>query len=948
MSATVSCPFSQTRLFPTADKIRDLGHPGSSGWTTNQQVSLRLTTGNSVTTMSSTPTTALARVRSTLVTDVSMASGAGADRTYGEGDTIRVRVDFADPVEVTGTPRLRIDMDPADWGEKWASYETGSGTGTLIFSHAVVEPNYSSQGIAVLANSLELNGGTIRADGVDASLAHAGRDHDADHKVDWQRASDGGESGLDVEDPLSGTQAPVAKSTDDAGGNSGPPTVSGVKVVSDPGADDTYMLGDTIRIRATFSGAVNVTGSPRLSIDMSPKAWGTKQAAYASGSGTGSLDFTWTVVEPNHSPQGIAVLANSLALNGGTIRSAASNANAELAHTKRDHDTGHKVDWRPAVSVADASAREGTDANAAFTVSLSRAFTTASHSVTVDYATSDGTAKAGEDYTATSGTLTFAAGETTKTVNVPVLDDAIDEGEETFTLRLSNVQGARAGDLEATGTIANDDPLQRTWLSRFGRTVAGHVTDAVSERLANPPAGAQVTVGGQGVDLAQAEDGAALNRALTAVAQALGASEAPAPDDGGWGEPAPVSPVRGATDRELLAGSAFHLPVGRGGGGPGLAAWGRVTMGGFDGLEPAGESGMRIDGEVTTGILGADAEWDRLLAGVAVSVSRGEGRFDQPGVDSGTVESRMTTVSPYARFMVNDRVSVWGLAGWGSGDMTITQAANGNQPERVARTDLRMRLAGIGGWGALMRADGAGGFDLGLRADAFRVETEAKAVSNEGSTKASASRLRLALEGSRTFDMGGGTLTPAVELGLRHDGGDAETGTGVELGARISWRNPDTGLSVEARARTLIAHEESGYREWGASASIRLAPDERGRGPSFSLTPTYGAASSGMDLIWSTRDVRGLAPQGGFEAGRSLEGELGYGLGLFGDRFTGTPNVGFGLSDSSRDWRIGWRLTSAVRGDPGFDVTLDATRSEAVNDDGPPRHGVMLTGTIRW
>ena len=138
-----------------------------------------------------------------------MASGAGADKTYGEGDTIRVRVDFAVPVEVTGTPRLKIDMDPADWGEKWASYESGSGTGTLLFSHAVVEPNYSSQGIAVLANTLELNGGTIRALGADAKLAHAGRAHDADHKVNWQTASDGGESGLDVEDPLSGTQAPV-------------------------------------------------------------------------------------------------------------------------------------------------------------------------------------------------------------------------------------------------------------------------------------------------------------------------------------------------------------------------------------------------------------------------------------------------------------------------------------------------------------------------------------------------------------------------------------------------------------------------------------------------------------------------------------------------------------------------------------------------------------------
>ena len=71
---------------------------------------------------------------------------------------------------------------------------------------------------------------------------------------------------------------------------------------------------------------------------------GTKQAAYASGSGTGSLDFAWTVVEPNYSTQGIAVLANSLALNGGTIRSVASSANAELAHTRRGHDSGHKVD----------------------------------------------------------------------------------------------------------------------------------------------------------------------------------------------------------------------------------------------------------------------------------------------------------------------------------------------------------------------------------------------------------------------------------------------------------------------------------------------------------------------------------------------------------------------------------------------------------------------------
>ena len=103
-----------------------------------------------------------------------------------------------------------------------------------------------------------------------------------------------------------------------------------------------------------------------------------------------------------------------------------------------------------------------------------------------------------------------------------------------------------------------------------------------------------------------------------------------------------------------------------------------------------------------------------------------------------------------------------------------------------------------------------------------------------------------------------------------------------------------------------------------------------------------------MDRLWSARDARGLAPGTEFEARQRLEGELGYGFGLSGDRFTGTPNVGFGLSDDARDYRIGWRLTSAVRGDPGFEVSLDATRKEAANDNGPAEHGVMLRGAIRW
>ena len=89
-----------------------------------------------------------------------------------------------------------------------------------------------------------------------------------------------------------------------------------------------------------------------------------------------------------------------------------------------------------------------------FAVTLSPA---ASEEVTVRYATRDGTARKGEDYRRTRGTLTFAPGETERTVSVPVIDDAVDEGEETFTLRLSRATGVARYDNRHRRLIAQGD-----------------------------------------------------------------------------------------------------------------------------------------------------------------------------------------------------------------------------------------------------------------------------------------------------------------------------------------------------------------------------------------------------------------------------------------------------------------------------------------------------------
>ena len=107
-----------------------------------------------------------------------------------------------------------------------------------------------------------------------------------------------------------------------------------------------------------------------------------------------------------------------------------------------------------AISVGNATANEGADAT--FTVTLSPATAT---TVTVAYATADGTAVDPADFDGQSGTLTFAPGETTKTVTVPTVEDALDEHDEEFTLVLSSPVGASIGDGTGAGQITDDDPM---------------------------------------------------------------------------------------------------------------------------------------------------------------------------------------------------------------------------------------------------------------------------------------------------------------------------------------------------------------------------------------------------------------------------------------------------------------------------------------------------------
>ena len=499
----------------------------------------------------------------------------------------------------------------------------------------------------------------------------------------------------------------------------------------------------------------------------------------------------------------------------------------------------------PGLSVADAEVEEEPDAALAFVVRLDRA---PSGAVTVDYATSDGTAKAGADYTAVSGALTFAAGERTKTVSVAVLDDAHDEGSETLTLTLSNATGAYIEDGTATGTIKNTDHMPKAWLARFGRTVAEQVLDAVGARIeGRSPASTQLTLGGHQVVLGASWPGA--DGALLGDAGVLGPDLRDVKDL--LRAEADDSPAQEISTAGLLMASSFHMASADGGkedANGRWSLWARGSRASFSGKEDA----LTLEGDVSTGLVGADYERGRVLAGVTLAYSTGEGSYTATGA-RGEVESTLASVHPYLRYTVSDRLSVWGVLGLGEGGLTLEVENTGGIVERM-ETDISMGMAAFGARGKLASV---AGYALEVKTDVLLVWTESEAVTNLVSAEARTQRLRLALEGSREVKLGGGSvLTPSLEVGLRFDAGDAETGSGVELGGGLGWTNAK-GLSVEVRARGLLAHEERDYEEWGVSASLGLSPGGDGRGLSMRVGSAWGAASGGTERLWSQRAVAG-------------------------------------------------------------------------------------------
>ena len=759
------------------------------------------------------------------------------------------------------------------------------------------------------------------------------------------------------------------------------------------GADASFTLtasrapGADLTVRLTVSEA---DGSDFVAADKE----GTATATILKGE-TGATFTVPTVNDTADEPDG-AVTATLAGDGGKGLRYTVAAAPQDAASvTVTDDDAAATA---PTFSVGDETVNEDVGMMY-FTVRLDRAVQQAVKVTVTARESNPVSARYGEDFQWwwPDGTaLTFWPGQTEKKMPVYVYNDNHDEGLETFEVALSRPTGGTAiGDGVAVGTIVNDDPMPAAWLARFGRTAAEQALDGIAGRIAaSRTAGVQGSIAGQALNLDPGSTGSKSGTgggsdgpggstpgiasgndllAQSDIARAFGVSAA-GPGMGGSGHDAHGfgqdhfgggAQAWSMTAREALLGSSFTATGGKDGTGGSLAFWGRAAQSGFDGREGT----FSLDGEATTAMLGADYARGNWLLGMALMRSGGEGGYrdtdpgenvcadlDMDGMDpppdlcdrairngDGEVEASLAAAVPYAALQASERMRLWGALGHGAGEVTLKPDLGG----RSLTSDISWTMASLGLRGDVVTPQGSGPA-LAVTSDALWARTSSDRTHELAPSDSDVTRLRLGLEGSwRAALAGGGHVTPKLEIGARHDGGDAETGFGVELGGGLAWVAPALGLSLDLSGRTLIAHGNDDLEDRGFAASLAYDPDPATkRGPSLTLTQDWGGqARGGLDALFRADPLEDRTGSGAATA--RWQAEAAYGFPAFSGRFTGSPHVGLGLVTGARDYSVGWRLTPAANANaPDLSFGVRATRRES--DGTVPEHRVGFEAIARW
>ena len=253
---------------------------------------------------------------------------------YLTGQIIHVVITFDTGVLVTGVPQIFLDSDTI--GKM--SYVGGSGSQSLLFSYLTMAGDVDNVGFGLKANSLVLNGGTIKSlNGTAATLTHPGIAKSTTRKL-GATAPAGTTTVTTVTTTattVATTATTVATTTTTTVASSAAPTISTISF-KEPGGK--WIVGQNIQIRVVFNVPVVITGSPYVSV----LSDAINKLTYLEGSGGSSILFSYTVATGDIDNTGVGMAADAFVLNGGTIKSS-SGVVAVLTHSAIARSSTRKI-----------------------------------------------------------------------------------------------------------------------------------------------------------------------------------------------------------------------------------------------------------------------------------------------------------------------------------------------------------------------------------------------------------------------------------------------------------------------------------------------------------------------------------------------------------------------------------------------------------------------------
>ena len=447
---------------------------------------------------------------------------------------------------------------------------------------------------------------------------------------------------------------------------------------------------------------------------------------------------------------------------------------------------------------------------------------------------------------------------------------ALQGGSSTGTVVASDPAGRSASQsFSITVDDANVRAVASNALAGYGRSVLSSVSDAISSRMSARARSSDLSI----ATVADAFASAAPTNA------ALHSSSIDALTDA---DPQGASPVL-SNYRNQLQPFSFKFGAAEG---PGTwTVWGNADRQSYE--------GEGYDGIASSLYLGLDIQTAECwMFGAVVARNSGESEFAYGSVDR-DLETSLTTVIPYVRYEPNTRTTFYGAFGIGNGDAEVVGGPSTDS------SDLEMNMFLAGG---RREVGSTGNLDLVLRGE-YASATLTTADDESGISAGmdqTVNRLRAGIEGSFSTSTGnGGTLTPFVDVGVRQDGGDGDTGTGVEITGGV--RVDSTTFTMQAKARQLLLHSIDDYTETGIGVTATLHPSGQGTGLSWSINPSWGDGTSSLGVFSNQVDFTQVASAYGLDSsGFSVASRLGYSMKMMSDQFLVTPYLDYDRISTDR------------------------------------------------